>query len=145
LTGLCNARLASTAKDTVVAFSLASVGTILGTLVAWRVFGALLGLEGSKVRTPPPLFLALTTLSVHLTATRSRKVRVGGSETWLIYDGGGLTQVHVLAGICLPLPPFVHCFSAIMSNHIAPKIYLCSLDTLRTWQLFFFSVSHSHC
>jgi hypothetical protein len=42
-------RLGSTARDTVVAFFLASVGTILGTVVAWRTFGPLLGPEGSKV------------------------------------------------------------------------------------------------
>lgn len=44
-------RLASTAKDTVFAFLLASIGTLVGTLVAWKVFGHLLGPEGYKVNT----------------------------------------------------------------------------------------------
>ena len=40
--------MASTARDAVVAFFLASIGTIVGTLVAWRLVGHLLGPEGYK-------------------------------------------------------------------------------------------------
>lgn len=42
--------MASTAKDAVLAFLLASLGTIAGTLVAWKIVGHLLGPEGYKVR-----------------------------------------------------------------------------------------------
>ena len=41
-------RLASTAKDAVMAFLLASAGTVAGTMVAWRLVGHLLGAEGYK-------------------------------------------------------------------------------------------------
>lgn len=42
-------RLLSTAKDSIFAFGLATGGTVLGTLAAWKLVGRMLGSEGWKV------------------------------------------------------------------------------------------------
>ena len=47
LTAAC--RLASTARDTVVAFLAATLGTVIGTVAAWQAVGYLLGPDGWKV------------------------------------------------------------------------------------------------
>ena len=47
LTAAC--RLASTAKDTVIAFLAATLGTVIGTVAAWQAVGHLLGPDGWKV------------------------------------------------------------------------------------------------